>query len=110
MTPVDVAALTGELAETLAESLHRAGAQGVVGVRDDGIAVTTPWGFDASSIHVPVAVWQGRQDSMVPYAHGEWLAANIPAAHAHLFDDEGHLSLASRMETILADLVELGGV
>ncbi len=107
VTPVDAAALTGPLAEHLAAALRHAGAQGIIGARDDGIALVTPWGFDVSAIHVPVAVWQGRQDAMVPYEHGVWLAENIPSAHPHLFDDEGHLSLVSRLDTILADLKAL---
>jgi len=109
LTPVDAAAFTDELGDYLARSLHHAGAQGVVGARDDGLAATGPWGFDLGSIRVPVAVWQGRQDAMVPFAHGEWLVANVPGAEAHLFDDEGHLSLAVRIEEILTDLRRLAG-
>jgi pimeloyl-ACP methyl ester carboxylesterase len=56
-----------------------------------------------------VAVWQGRQDRMVPYAHGEWLAAEIRGAEAHLFEDEGHVSLVRRIDEVLADLVRLAG-
>jgi hypothetical protein len=41
---------------------------------------------------------------MVPYAHGEWLAAAIPGARAHLYDDEGHVSLARQLPRILAEL------
>ena len=66
VTPVDAAALTGEFAEFASLMLHRAGAQGVVGVRDDGLALVAPWGFDLGDIAVPVAIWQGRQDAMVP--------------------------------------------
>ena len=107
LTPVDAAAFTDDLGDYLARSLHGAGAQGVVGARDDGLVATRPWGFDLASIRVPVAVWQGRQDAMVPFAHGEWLAAHVPGAEAHLVDDEGHISLAVRIEEILADLKEL---
>ena len=110
LTPVDAAALTGELAEYLAQTFHRAGAQGVIGVRDDGLAAFAPWGFDLGSITVPVAIWQGRQDAMVPFAHGEWLAAHVAGAQAHLFEDEGHLSLINRLDEILADLRRLARI
>lgn len=109
LTPVDRQALTSAEARYLAESFHRAAAQGVRGVRDDGLACVAPWGFDLADIRVPVAVWQGRQDAMVPYAHGVWLAQHVPGAHAHLFDDEGHLSLVDRMPEILTDLVRMAG-
>jgi pimeloyl-ACP methyl ester carboxylesterase len=110
VTPVDQDAMTGDLLDWMARTFQRAGAQGVVGVRDDGLAATRPWGFDLAAITVPVAVWQGRQDAMVPYAHGEWLASHVPGAQAHLFEDEGHISLAARIEDVLADLVRLGGI
>jgi pimeloyl-ACP methyl ester carboxylesterase len=110
VTPVDVAALTGELAEHTAAQFRRSGNQGVVGARDDGLALVAPWGFAVADIAVPVSVWQGRQDAMVPYHHGVWLADHIPGARRHLYDDEGHLSLANQMERILADLKEIAGV
>ncbi|MCW2795835.1 MAG: alpha/beta hydrolase fold protein, partial [Nocardioides sp.] len=110
LTPVDAAVLSPGVAKYLADSFQRAGAQGVVGVRDDGLAAVAPWGFELASIQVPVAVWQGRQDAMVPFAHGEWLAAHVPGAETHLFENEGHLSLVTRIEEILADLKGLAGL
>jgi len=109
LTPVDAAAFTDDLGDYLARSMHHAAAQGVRGARDDGLAATGPWGFDLGSIRVPVAVWQGRQDAMVPFAHGEWLAAHVPGAEPHLLDEEGHISLAVRVEEILTDLRRLAG-
>lgn len=110
LSDVDLAALTPELSEWLAATFRHAGAQGVVGVRDDGLAATGPWGFSVSDITAPVAIWQGREDRMVPFAHGEWLAENAPGAAAHLLDGEGHLSLLARIDELLAELKQLGGV
>jgi pimeloyl-ACP methyl ester carboxylesterase len=109
LSDVDKAAITDSLAEELALAIRGAVANGVAGWRDDDLAFAKDWGFAPSGISVPVAVWQGRQDRMVPFAHGEWLAAEIPGAEAHLFEDEGHVSLVARIDDVLADLIDLGG-
>jgi pimeloyl-ACP methyl ester carboxylesterase len=101
---VDAAALTGELAGYLAESFRRAVAQGPVGLLEDNLQVMRPWGFDVTAITVPVSVWQGAHDRMVPFAHGQWLAKAVPGATAHLVDDEGHLSLVLRLDELLVEL------
>jgi pimeloyl-ACP methyl ester carboxylesterase len=107
---VDRRALTGDFATYLAQSCRRAVLQGVSGCRDDDLAFVRPWGFALDTVTVPVSVWQGRLDRMVPFSHGSWLAANVAGARAHLYDDEGHLSLASQLDRILADLVEISGL
>lgn len=109
VSEVDKAALTGEFADALAESFRRGMSTGIAGWRDDDLAFVRPWGFDLSSIRVPVAVWQGGQDRMVPYAHGTWLASRIPGARVRLSDDEGHLSLVNQFGRILDDLLSLAG-
>jgi len=60
---------------------------------EDGVAHLSPWGFDLEAIRIPVQVWHGRQDRFVPFQHGEWLAAQVPNAEAHLSDSDGHLTL-----------------
>jgi pimeloyl-ACP methyl ester carboxylesterase len=102
---VDRDALTGELAETLARMLRRALSAGTAGWFDDDLAFVKPWGFDLGAITVPVSIWQGAHDRMVPFAHGEWLAARVPGARAHLYDDEGHISLVQQASRILDSLV-----
>jgi pimeloyl-ACP methyl ester carboxylesterase len=104
---VDRAALTGELAEVLAAMSRRALSTGIAGWRDDDLAFVRPWGFELSSIAVPVSIWQGAHDRMVPFEHGKWLAAHIPGARSHLYDDEGHVSLAQQIPRILDDLDQL---
>jgi pimeloyl-ACP methyl ester carboxylesterase len=107
--PVDRAALTGELAETLAAAFRHAGRQGIAGWHDDDLAMTRPWGFSVGDVTVPVSVWQGTEDMMVPFAHAEWLVAHVPGARAHLEPGEGHLSLTAQMPRILEDLLDLAG-
>ena len=75
----DRAAMDRAFTEWLTETFHRAGAQRVAGVLDDGQAAVRSWGFDVADIRVPVAIYQGRADAMVPFAHGEWLAAHVAA-------------------------------
>jgi pimeloyl-ACP methyl ester carboxylesterase len=40
---------------------------------------------------------QGGDDLMVPKAHGEWLAANVPAAASLIDDAHGHLTLVEHL-------------
>lgn len=107
---VDRSVLTGSVAEALAESLRSAGRQGVLGWRDDDLTLVRPWGFDLDAIAVPVAVWAGAEDTMVPFRHGDWLAGRVAGARAHLLEDEGHISLMVRAGRILDDLVDLAGL
>lgn len=105
VTAPDKAALTGEFADYFAEQTRAAVAKGIEGWRDDDLAFVTDWGFALDAIKVPVTIWQGDQDAMVPFGHGQWLASHIPAARARLVGGEGHLSLlASFFKAICADL------
>ncbi len=106
----DKAAMDRAFTEWLTETFHRAGTQRTAGVLDDGQAAVRSWGFDVGDIRVPVRVYQGRQDAMVPFAHGEWLAAHVPGAEAHLTDDDGHLTLVTRLPEVLADLRRIAGL
>ncbi len=111
LPPADKAAMDREFTEWLTETFHRAGAQRTVGVLEDGQAAVRPWGFDLGAIAVPVLVYQGRQDAMVPFAHGVWLAAHVPGAEVHLTEDDGHLTpMINGLPGILADLKRVAGL
>jgi pimeloyl-ACP methyl ester carboxylesterase len=103
---VDRASLTGAFAAWMAEVFHEALRIGYWGWFDDDLAFTRAWGFDLDEIVAPVFVWQGAHDRMVPFAHGEWLAAHIPGARPRLFEEHGHLSLAvGAMPRIVDELI-----
>jgi pimeloyl-ACP methyl ester carboxylesterase len=94
LPPVDVETIGAELGSFFVENDREAFRNGIWGWFDDDRAFVRPWGFDLSSIRLPVTIWQGEQDLMVPFAHGQWLVTHIPRAHAELRVDDGHLSIA----------------
>jgi pimeloyl-ACP methyl ester carboxylesterase len=91
---VDRGSLTGDFADEVAASTREGLRNGYWGWFDDDLAFNRGWGFELETIRVPVHIWQGGHDRMVPYAHGEWLAARIGSACPHLLREHGHLSLA----------------
>ena len=93
LSEVDEAALDGAYGAYGLDSFRRSLARNVDGWVDDDLAFLRPWGFELEELAVPILVVQGRQDLMVPWAHGEWLANNLPSAEAWLREEEGHLTL-----------------
>jgi len=107
---VDRAVLTDEFGEDMASGFREALRTGVDGWLDDDLAFTMPWGFDFDEISIPVMLWQGSADLMVPFAHGQWLSSRLPGVAAHLEQGEGHLSLAlGALDEMLDELVKAGG-
>ena len=111
LTPTDAAALTGEFADVPARvdpegagagrgrlARRRPGDRRAVGIRRprdrrcrrrSGTAGRTRWCRSRTA-----SGWR----------------AHVPDARSHLFDDQGHLSLWSQVDAILAELKELAGV
>jgi len=107
LSDVDSEALTGELAEHLHGMISDGIAHGIDGWLDDDLAFVKSWGFDVGEIGVPVQVWQGEQDLMVPGAHGRWLAGHVAGAEVKLPAEEGHLTLfAGRIGDVQEWLVQ----
>ena len=108
---VDRAVVTGEQAELSASNLRRVARDGLEGWVEDGLAFVEPWGFSVDQISVPVSIWQGRHDKMVPFGHGRWLVEHIPGVNAHLSPDDGHVTvIVNRLDEIFADAKELAGL
>jgi pimeloyl-ACP methyl ester carboxylesterase len=104
---VDRAVVTHEFGESLVAANIEALRHGVDGWVDDDLAFTKPWGFDLDEISIPVFLWQGSEDLMVPFAHGQWLADHIRGVTAHLEQGEGHASIAvGKFGQILDELVK----
>jgi pimeloyl-ACP methyl ester carboxylesterase len=63
------------------------------------------WGFALADIEVPVYLWYGDSDTIVPVHHGQHLAQRIPGARLRIRPGEGHLGgLAASHEVFEAIL------
>jgi pimeloyl-ACP methyl ester carboxylesterase len=75
----------------LLDSLREGLRPGAAGTVDDYAIEGRAWGFDPAEIRVPVRLWHGDRDGVVPLAHSRWLAERIPDAELNLIAGAGHL-------------------
>jgi pimeloyl-ACP methyl ester carboxylesterase len=102
---VDRAALAGEAGDELTVQIAEGVRLGASGWIDDDLAFVKSWGFAVEEITVPVYLWQGDKDLMVPFEHGRWLADRIPRSVAHLLPGEGHISIVlNHIDAIVDEL------
>lgn len=67
----------------------------------------SPWEFDLGDIAVPVHLWYGKRDRIVPVEMGFHLAREIPTAEAHFYPDLAHISVVQENRGAILDaLVE----
>ncbi len=104
---IDVIALNEQgQAKIWASSIRRALKDGIDGYIDDSLLFCEYWGFSPKNISIPVTIWQGDLDLMVPFKHAEWLIKHIPNAKAKLEYGHGHISLISEKKSeIIDDLI-----
>ncbi|GAB3395953.1 alpha/beta hydrolase [Humibacter soli] len=74
---------------------------------DDDVAFTKDWAVDLAAIGCPVLVVQGGLDRVIPRSHGEWLAANLPAAQLWLRPADGHVAVLEALPVALDWLRDL---
>jgi len=63
---------------------------GTKGVIQDLETEWEAWEFSLKEIKVPVHIFQGKQDVLVPWQFAEHLAGNIPNASLHMYENRGH--------------------
>jgi pimeloyl-ACP methyl ester carboxylesterase len=72
---------------------------------DEYLAMSAPWGFAPEDVAVPVHVFQGSADALVPDSWGPALARRIPGAAITSYPDEGHFIALTRRREVLEYLV-----
>jgi pimeloyl-ACP methyl ester carboxylesterase len=88
------------LAGSLAE-----GARSARGGIDEYRAICAPWGFAPEDVTVPVTVFQGGADTLVPPAWARQLASRLADGRLVEYPDEGHFIGLTRRREALAELM-----
>jgi pimeloyl-ACP methyl ester carboxylesterase len=103
LPPSDRKALESQsLRRALTDASIEALRNGVRGAAADGLLYGKNWGFSLRDIRVPVFLWHGEADVIVPATMGHYLAANIPGCRAWFYPEDGHFSLPyNRLRDIL---------
>ena len=60
------------------------GLRDTAGVIDEYRAFLAPWGFRLEDVTVPIDVWQGTADELVPPGWGQEIAGRLPGGNPHL--------------------------
>lgn len=84
-----------DFSDALADNFRHSLDESFSGWIDDDIAFTKDWGFNLDQVKIPVSIFQGDEDLMVPGAHGRWLHKHIPHSTLRLLQGEGHLTFFS---------------
>jgi pimeloyl-ACP methyl ester carboxylesterase len=99
----DKAVLEGAYADEFATNMRKGLAVSFDGWIDDDIAFVQPWGFDLGEIAVPVQIWQGDDDFMVPHVHSYWLEKHIPGSKLNFVPGHGHITLIAKYSSQVLD-------
>jgi len=106
LPPADRRVLENQaLRDILTAASSEALSKGVDGAAWDGFLLGQSWGFELTSIRVPVHLWHGEKDNVVPVNMGRYLAQVIPECRSTFYPEDGHFSLPyGRAEEILSTL------
>lgn len=87
----------------LVDDLREALRPGAWGYAQDLLLLARPWGFALKDIHIPVRMWHGDLDTVIPLSHGQYLASVIPGATLRVCPGEAHMLLWNHLAEILME-------
>jgi pimeloyl-ACP methyl ester carboxylesterase len=101
LPPEDRAVVEAMRPAEAAAGLKGATRHGPGGVVDDYAALAADWGFAPADVALPVTVFQGTADTLLPLAHATALAEQLPAGRLELVEGAGHFLLHTHLERVL---------
>ena len=72
---------------------------------DEYLSMSAPWGFAPEDVTIPVHIFQGDADALVPGDWGRELARRIPGSGITCYPDGGHFIALTRRREVLEYLV-----
>jgi pimeloyl-ACP methyl ester carboxylesterase len=91
--PDKMALRNPELRNVLCASFQAAFRSSLKWPAADVVLYSRHWGFRLEDIRIPVNLWHGEKDRIVPPAMGHHVAGTIPTCRAIFYTDEGHFSI-----------------
>lgn len=108
LPPQDCAALGDPaLRRIFVADAMRAGRRWFGGPLYDATLFARSWGFSLAEVRVPVRMWHGDADRMVPLAHAEHLRRLLPDAVLSVRPGEGHIGSLAVADQVLESLLAL---
>jgi pimeloyl-ACP methyl ester carboxylesterase len=93
-----------DVARALITGVEEAFREGSGGAADELRLFIRPWGFPLEQIAIPVHVWHGARDTLVPCTAVERLAGSIPDCRVEMIPDGGHYLVYGMLDELLATL------
>ena len=82
--------IRSDIAEMFKKDVAQAFRQGSKGVVSDMNILSQPWDFGLDDINLPVHIWHGTADTIVPLDLARFMAERIPHALTHFIEGAGH--------------------
>lgn len=93
------------IAAMFKDDVGQAFRQGSRGVVSDMRILSCPWGFDLSAIDLPVQVWHGTADTIVPLRLAQFNLEKLSRASGHYIEGAGHFMAIEKTREIFSQLV-----
>ena len=90
--------------QSMADSFREAFRHGGSGLANDLALFNRSWGFSVKDINLPVQLWHGEDDAVVPVIMGRYLADRLPNCEATFIPDAGHYWVVEHVDLILEAL------
>jgi len=92
-------------AEMFKKDMAQAFLQGSKGMVSDIRILSEPWGYSLNEIKVPVQIWHGTEDTIVPINLARFMAENLLQAETHFIEGAGHFMALQYTKEIFSKIM-----